>query len=95
MINGKEVTTGVMVYDIQLGQGKVVAVEPDQSFTVDFSGGAMKRYSRGGLVGSVRRVYWNNPVIIDPSPDDVIWGNYVRMTRILYEMLHGARPFIK
>lgn len=43
MINGSVPVVGKQVYDMNLGYGKIISVEPDMAFVVDF----------GGTVGSV------------------------------------------
>lgn len=90
MINGKIPYVNAQVYDIQQGFGTIVQVEADGAFVVDFKGGRVLRYSTGGYVGRSRRVYWNNPIIVEPEDDDKeIWASYVGVAKTIYGLLRG------
>lgn len=91
MINGKEPSVGATVYDIQKGTGKIIQVEPDLSFVVDFGGGSNLRFSSGGYVGNSRRVYWNNPVVVEPSANDETWATFVTISKAIYQLLQTIR----
>lgn len=91
MINGTAPYDGAQVYDIMLGIGKIVLVEPDQSFIVKFSDGSKKRFSTGGMSGTTRRIYWKNPIIVEPTHDEMSWTTFIKMSRILYELLSSVR----
>lgn len=87
MINGKAPYLGAELYDIQHGFGTVAQVEPDMSFVLDFKGGRTARYSSGGFVGNARRVYWNNPIIVEPEDDKDIWTTFITIVRPIYALL--------
>ena len=56
------------VHDILLGAGRVVAVHGDDGVTVAFDGtNSTMRYSPEGFFGSVRRLYWENPIVVIPQ----------------------------
>lgn len=90
-MNGTVPYEGAQVYDIILGIGTIVMVEADQSFVVKFTDGSRKRFSTGGMSGTTRRIYWKNPIILDPGHDDRNWAAFVKMARILYDLVVGAR----
>lgn len=87
MISGAEPILGRQVYDINLGYGEIISVEPDMAFVVDFGSRRKQRYSTGGFIGNVRRVYWDNPIVVEPGPDEVNWLAFVEITRKLYSMV--------
>lgn len=90
MINNKAPYINAEVYDIQQGFGTIIQVEPDMSFVVDFKGGRTLRYASGGFVGNSRRVYWNNPIIVEPEDDDrQIWTTFVTVTKAIHSLLQG------
>lgn len=91
MINGTSPVVGKQVYDMNLGYGKIIAVEPDDSFVVDFGARRLQRFSTGGFVGSIRRVYWENPVVVEPMSDDVSWQTFVSVARQMYQMVRKLR----
>lgn len=90
MINGTAPIVGRQVYDIVLGYGKIISVEPDNAFVVGFGATKQLRYSSGGFVGSTRRVYWENPIVVEPNADDKKWQAFVRVARIIYNTLKEA-----
>ncbi|ENG6450353.1 hypothetical protein ABU536_003703 [Escherichia coli] len=90
MINGVAPYVGAQVYDIQQGYGRITQVEPDMSFVVDLGGGRVLRYSKGGYVGNSRRVYWKNPVIVEPVDNDRTWDTFTAMAKSLRNMLNDG-----
>ncbi|HGB9753262.1 hypothetical protein [Escherichia coli] len=90
MINGVAPYVGARVYDIQQGFGTITQVEPDMSFVVDLGGGRVLRYSQGGYVGNSRRVYWKNPIIVEPVDDDRTWDTFVTVAKSVRAMLVNA-----
>lgn len=91
MINGTAPVVGKQVYDMNLGYGKIISVEPDLSFVVDFGAGRRQRFSTGGFVGNIRRVYWENPVVVEPMSDDTSWQTFVSVARQMYQMVRKLR----
>lgn len=91
MINGTVPIVGKQVYDMNLGYGKIISVEPDMAFVVDFGAGRRQRFSTGGFVGNIRRVYWENPVVVEPSADDAGWQTFVTIARQMYQLVRKAR----
>lgn len=91
MINGTAPIIGRQVYDMNLGYGKIISVEPDMAFVVDFGAGRRQRFSAGGFVGSIRRVYWENPVVVEPMADDKTWQTFVNVARQMYQMVRKLK----
>jgi hypothetical protein len=91
MINGAEPVVGKQVYDMNLGYGRIIAVEPDLSFVVDFGASRRQRFSTGGFVGNIRRIYWENPVVVEPMADDTSWQTFVSVARQMYQMVRTLR----
>lgn len=91
MINGSVPVVGKQVYDMNLGYGKIISVEPDMAFVVDFGGNRRQRFSAGGFVGNIRRVYWENPVVVEPMADDTTWQTFVNVARQMYEMIRRIK----
>jgi hypothetical protein len=91
VINGTAPKIGAQVYDILLGYGKIQSVEPDMSFVVTFSGGRQSRYSKGGYIGTSRRVYWDNPIIVEPACEDPVWGTFTDMGSKMYALLNTIK----
>lgn len=89
MINGKAVSVGDRVYDKNNGYGRIVDVERDQSFTVQFSKTGNKRFSQGGHFGKERRVYWHDPMIVDPMKNKALWTAFCTITKVIYELLNN------
>jgi hypothetical protein len=65
MLDGDEVRSGDVVWDVMLGAGHVEEAFPDGGFIVRY-GQRNIRYSDGGKFGGSKRVYWFNPVIYLP-----------------------------
>lgn len=86
-INGVLPSAGDIVYDILRKYGTIVHVESDYSFTVEFATGARQRYSSGGLIGGCRRIYWKDPVIVDPTKDSENWDTFTDIAQTIYQKL--------
>lgn len=71
-INNEIVAVGDRIYDVVQGYGKVV----DTSFgdiVVRFDNGIRITFDNTGSYGGTRRLYWHNPVVIEPTKDDKFW----------------------
>lgn len=77
LLNGETLKLGDSVYDILHGYGVVDSVNRDGSFAVKFSEGVTQFYSRGGFIGPKRRIYWRDPITIDPPKRERFWRIYV------------------
>lgn len=88
MINGNLINVGDRVYDKNNGYGRVIDVERDQSFTVSFSKTGNKRFSQGGHFGKERRIYWHDPMVVDPMKNKALWTAFCTITRVIYDLLN-------
>ena len=91
MINGTSPIEGKQVYDIMSGYGRIIAVEPDESFVVEFAKKRQIRFSAGGYLGNMRRIYWDNPIVVEPTADDKNWQTFLTVARAIYELIKGIR----
>lgn len=73
MIDGYNVNVGDTVYIIGVGRGTVSSIADDGSFSVKVGRG-VQHFSDGGMVGNTRRVYWHDPVIMNPPKDINLWN---------------------
>ena len=64
-INKEIVKMNDIVYDISNGRGKVVALT-DSTIEVKFDSGLRITFSPGGYLFGVRRLFWHDPLVIDP-----------------------------
>ena len=64
-INKEIIKMNDIVYDISNGRGKVVALT-DSTIEVKFDDGRRISFSPGGYLFGVRRLFWHNPLVIDP-----------------------------
>lgn len=64
--NELKVHPGDLVWDTNLGVGKVISDEGFLGFTVRFPGDQIVTYSEGGYYNNIRRVYYQEPIIIEP-----------------------------
>lgn len=72
MISNEYATVGDRVYDIVQGYGQIV----DTIFgdiVVRFDNGVRITFDETGSYGAVRRLYWHNPIVIEPSKDNKLW----------------------
>lgn len=93
MINKETVNIGEPVYVLGMGPGIVQSVDRTGGFSVKIKGGEVQSFSRGGYVGKRRRVYWHNPLVMDPPKDKRLWAAYTRLaTSVWNELvaLHNA-----
>lgn len=72
MISNENAIVGDRVYDIVQGYGQIV----DTAFgdiAVRFDNGIRITFDKDGNYGGVRRLYWHNPIVIEPSKDNKLW----------------------
>ena len=72
MISGENAVIGDRVYDVVHGYGQIV----DTAFndiTVRFDNGIRITFDATGSYGGVRRLYWHNPIVVEPSKDNKLW----------------------
>ena len=72
MISNENAVVGDRVYDIVQGYGQIV----DTTFNdivVRFDNGIRITFDKDGNYGGVRRLYWHNPIVIEPTKDNRLW----------------------
>lgn len=72
MISNENAVVGDRVYDIVQGYGQIV----DTAFgdiVVRFDNGIRITFDKDGNYGGVRRLYWHNPIVIEPTKDNRLW----------------------
>lgn len=72
MISNENAVVGDRVYDIVQGYGQIV----DTAFgdiAVRFDNGIRITFDKDGNYGGVRRLYWHNPIVVEPTKDNRLW----------------------
>lgn len=72
MISNENVAVNDRVYDVVHGYGQVV----DTAFgdiVVRFDTGVRITFDKSGSYGGVRRLYWHNPIVIEPPKSRPLW----------------------
>lgn len=72
MISNENAVVGDRVYDIVQGYGQIV----DTAFgdiAVRFDNGIRITFDKDGNYGGVRRLYWHNPIVVEPTKDNKLW----------------------
>lgn len=72
MISNENAVVGDRVYDIVQGYGQIV----DTAFgdiVVRFDNGIRITFDKDGNYGGVRRLYWHNPIVVEPTKDNKLW----------------------
>lgn len=72
MINNENVTANDRVYDIVQGYGTVLDTTFNE-IAVRFDNGIRIAFDKNGSYAGVRRLYWHNPVVIEPTKDNALW----------------------
>ncbi|ETD67430.1 hypothetical protein V757_11435 [Pelistega indica] len=72
-MDGSPILLNDLVWDLLLGTGKVVAINADGSFDVEF-GTRQATYQAGGMLAGVKRLYWANPIqFVPPKQETKKW----------------------
>lgn len=72
MISNENANVGDRIYDIVQGYGQIV----DTAFgdiAVRFDNGIRITFDKDGNYGGVRRLYWHDPIVIEPTKDNKLW----------------------
>ena len=89
MLNGSPVNVGDTVYILGIGTGKVVGTDESGGFSVQAGARGTLYYRDGGMVGNARRVYWPDPVFIDPPKDLNLWTAFMDSAKGLYSSIRN------
>ena len=66
-MDGCDPEVGDSVHDILLGAGQIQTLFPNGDMRVHFHDGRTLLYTAQGHFGTVRRLYWENPVVVIPK----------------------------
>ena len=72
LLNNEPVMENDKVYDLVLGYGTVVSLRFGE-IHVRFASGIRITYDGTGHYGGVRRLYWHNPVVVEPPKSQRGW----------------------
>lgn len=72
-INNESVNIGDKVYDITQGWGTVTAITLGD-IIVKFKNGLRITYDTEGNYGGIRRLFWDNPIVVEPTKDQQLWN---------------------
>lgn len=73
LISNENVSVGDRVYDLTQGYGNVI----DLTFgdiTVRFDNGVRITFDKTGSYAGIRRLYWHNPIVVEPPKSGTLWG---------------------
>jgi hypothetical protein len=81
--------TNDRAYIIGKGYGRVSVVLPDGSFDVKIEGYGSMHFNPDGTMGQspLKRVYYDDPVVVVPIKNERLWRAYVRLSRALFTEL--------
>ncbi|MDR1314788.1 MAG: hypothetical protein LBQ12_14145 [Deltaproteobacteria bacterium] len=73
------------------GYGKVSTVLPDGSFEVKIENYGYMHFTRDGAAGGsgLKRVFYDDPVIVEPVRNEYLWAAYKRLAKALFDELTG------
>jgi hypothetical protein len=83
---------GDAVFVLGQGSGKVTKELPGGGFAAAVAGRGEQFYTDAGCVGASRdrRVYWHDPIILDPPKDAALWESWKRVALALYDEMAKA-----
>lgn len=85
-INNENVSTGDRVYDIAQGYGTVVSTMFN-AIQVHFDTNVRITFDSDGHYGGVRRLYWHNPVVIEPPKHKTVWDTLSGVMGGIHDLL--------
>lgn len=88
ILSNENVSVGDRVYDIARGEGSVVDIAFDD-IVVRFNNGTRITFDKHGNYGGVRRLYWHNPVIIEPTKENAKWRTLTECIKAVASYLGG------
>lgn len=86
ILNNEVVNIGDKVYDVAKGYGSVVSTQFNE-IQVRFNDGQRITYDSVGKYAGVKRLYWHNPVVIEPTKDNKLWGTLVNCLKSIHQHL--------
>lgn len=85
-INNENVSIGDRVYDLTQGNGTVIDTTFNE-IAVRFDNGVRIAFDSTGHYGGVRRLYWHNPIVVEPPKNNSLWVTLVACIKPIYEHL--------
>lgn len=85
-INNENVSVGDRVYDVTQGMGEVVDTTFNE-IAVRFDNGVRIAFDNKGYYAGVRRLYWHNPIVVEPPKDNRLWAVLVACITPIYQHL--------
>jgi hypothetical protein len=81
-----KLSVGEQVYVLGKGYGRVKLIT-DGGFEVDFEGYGTVHYNPDGTQGvsSIQRVFYDNPIVVEPICNQHLWRTYKHITRVVFE----------
>lgn len=86
LLNSDNVSYNDKVFDVIHGYGTVVSTEFNE-IIVKFNSGIQLTYNDKGCYGGVKRLYWHNPVIIDPPKHLRKWNTLAACIESIHKYL--------
>lgn len=83
MISGIELYKDQMVWVTGAGYGRVTHVMSDGGFVVKIGPDRMQ-FTAGGYLGRTRRVFFHDPIIVEPHPDGDLWRAFMDLVKMNY-----------
>lgn len=87
-LNNENVSINNRVYDLTQGWGVVI----DTTFndiTVRFENGVRISFDSTGHYGGIRRLFWHNPIVIDPPKNNKLWKTLQDCIISVYNYLYN------
>jgi hypothetical protein len=78
---------GDTVFVTGLGHGQVSRVLPGGAGFQVRIGSTERQFSMDGKIGGVgdRKVFWHDPMIVEPCRDGRLWQAYSKMSRLIFD----------
>lgn len=86
-ISNENVAVNDRVYDLTQGLGTVVDTTFNE-IAVRFDNGVRISFDSTGHYAGVRRLYWHNPVVVEPTKDNRLWVTLVSCIKAVYTHLY-------
>lgn len=82
-LNNENVSVGDRVYDLTQGWGEVIDTTFNE-IAVRFDTGIRIAFDSTGHYGGVRRLYWHNPIVVEPPKDNSLWATLTACISAVY-----------
>lgn len=93
MINGTTPVVGDLLFDIMRRATCTVVRSTPQGLTVDFGAGVgtMNVNTDGTTAAGVRRLYWQDPILVEPQKNDPNWNAYRTILEVVQAQMNIDR----